>query len=966
MKRTSARVFSILATLVLLLSSAPLAVAGSIGFFGWRFSEFQPDIPNGGRANTIAVHPTNSDIMLVASETGGLFRTTNGGARWTHIDGLPTYNTNAVAYVPADPNVVILTAGEDFRATNGGGIWRSTNGGINWTQVPPPSPPTGVTDRLSAWEIAIAPDTGKIYVAHAYGVSMSTDRGVTWTHVRPITSGDRRVFSVVAQRGNRVIIGGPAGIRRSLDAGVTWSAPTTGPGGIADMHALGGSPTDPSTAYVVNGNTELFVTENSGNTWFRIMGAPTGGGGCGGIAFIKPIGFSIERLPPGSEPFRSLRLWFGNRCGLSTLNATPVPATPRFTYGGAWTNRNMDHGDTRDLAFDRFRAPLLLGTDGGLHNTADFGMNWTFVGGGRNGFNALQITEVKGQWITDISRHDLYFGTQDNSLFASGDNGATWINPVCCEGFFIEREHRVATSANSKITFVACAGCGDFMTDPLFTGFAGWPDATSPPAGNPKIISRNVYVQGVETGGAFTKGMARTTNLGGAWNQYANIAEDRRDLPKLAIPGAVRPVVYQSIRTGWNGAGGFEVNTLARVVKNAIGSGATVGYPTNTNFGGLGINPTMFAWYQVFGVDPGSTMHVIAPDVVNQKMMETWDGGNTWTEIAGLASMITDSGTFLFRRWIFPFASAVSFSPDDPNMVAIGTWQNGVFVSGDRGVTWQRVPNSQRATYITSIEWKSAGTAIVSSYGRGLWWMSWGLIRPFLDFETICLRCILDPFPPFEDPQIRIDESVLVFGGRIQGARLADGVLEQLFVSPGSSVVFFTDAKEPAEVKVTETEKEMGFGDAKAPRPSNPNAQLVGIGLSGGKAARGVYSEKPLVLYEPTEKDQQVDVQMREDSPTKGQPYIELNVSKGGTNSVGPGEPIEILARNLPRNMDIEIAIDDVTVEKTRVNDNGVLQMRVIAPRTFGLHSITIREAQSRRVIDGAMFLVKTVDERKQ
>src|ERR1700686_4237765 len=27
---------------------------------GWFLSEFQPDVPNGGRANTIAVHPTNN------------------------------------------------------------------------------------------------------------------------------------------------------------------------------------------------------------------------------------------------------------------------------------------------------------------------------------------------------------------------------------------------------------------------------------------------------------------------------------------------------------------------------------------------------------------------------------------------------------------------------------------------------------------------------------------------------------------------------------------------------------------------------------------------------------------------------------------------------------------------------------------------------------------------------------------
>lgn len=42
--------------------------------------EYQPNVPQGGRAVTIAVHPTIPLQMYVASETGGLFSTTNGGS----------------------------------------------------------------------------------------------------------------------------------------------------------------------------------------------------------------------------------------------------------------------------------------------------------------------------------------------------------------------------------------------------------------------------------------------------------------------------------------------------------------------------------------------------------------------------------------------------------------------------------------------------------------------------------------------------------------------------------------------------------------------------------------------------------------------------------------------------------------------------------------------------------------------
>ena len=65
----------------------------------------------------------------------------------------------------------------------------------------------------------------------------------------------------------------------------------------------------------------------------------------------------------------------------------------------------------------------------------------------------------------------------------------------------------------------------------------------------------------------------------------------------------------------------FDIQHLARIVKTSVSPTAIVYYPAMNNFGGLGINPTMFAWYSVFAVDPGNAYHLIAPDVVNEKMM---------------------------------------------------------------------------------------------------------------------------------------------------------------------------------------------------------------------------------------------------------------------------------------------------------------------------------------------------------
>lgn len=69
-----------------------------------------------------------------------------------------------------------------------------------------------------------------------------------------------------------------------------------------------------------------------------------------------------------------------------------------------------------------------------------------------------------------------------------------------------------------------------------------------------------------------------------------------------------------------------------------------------------------------------------------------------------------------------------------------------------------------------------------------------------------------------------------------------------------------------------------------------------------------------------------------------------------------------VAGRGLPPGLAIELAVDDRTVEQVRANQEGAVAAMVSAPREWGLHSITVRDAESRRVLDGAMFIVKHQD----
>jgi hypothetical protein len=72
-----------------------------------------------------------------------------------------------------------------------------------------------------------------------------------------------------------------------------------------------------------------------------------------------------------------------------------------------------------------------------------------------------------------------------------------------------------------------------------------------------------------------------------------------------------------------------------------------------------------------------------------------------------------------------------AFDPNNSMHILVGTDQAGIFASANGGTTWSAVPNTSRATSITSFFFDDrTNTIYVGTYGRGLWKLT-------LDWTTV-------------------------------------------------------------------------------------------------------------------------------------------------------------------------------------------------------------------------------------
>ena len=416
----------------------PIAKAAS----GLSFRSIGPAFMS-GRIGDIAVDPVKKSTWYIAACSGNVWKTVNAGTTWDPIfDKYGSYSIGCLAIDPRNRHVIWVGTGENNSQRSvgyGDGLYKSVDGGKSFKKV-------GLDNSEHIAKVLIDPrDSDVVYVAAQgplwapggdRGLFKTSDGGKTWNLVLEIDENtgvtdvhlDPRdpdvIYAASYQRRRHtwvLIDGGPgSGIHKSTDGGETWRKINKGlPDVDKGRIGMAVSPQDPDVLYAIVEAAQdkggFFRSADRGENWSKqsdyVSGSPQ---------YYQEI---------YADPHVFDRVF-----SLDTYVMVTTDGGKKFERFG----REYKHVDEHAIWFDPDDPDhLILGNDGGLYETWDFGKNYRYT-------SNLPITQFYKLAVDNAEPfYNVYGGTQDNATQGgpsrtknvNGIRNSDWFVTVFGDGF---------------------------------------------------------------------------------------------------------------------------------------------------------------------------------------------------------------------------------------------------------------------------------------------------------------------------------------------------------------------------------------------------------------------------------------------------------------------------------------------------------------------------------------------------
>jgi hypothetical protein len=651
----------------------------SLGPFGFQTSGYygSSPSPDGGRIRTVAIHPTNPSIIYAGSASGGVWRTTNGGASWTPLtDFQCTLTTGSIAIDPVDPSIIYVGTGEPS-SSSGCGLLRSFDGGDSWTEINGNgvlSPANG-TRANQTYRVRVDRETAgsqtntTVLYAASNGLHRSTNSGASWTTVLTgfITDVEADPAQPDVYYAARTNAGASNGIYRSTDNGVNWSqvyAANTS----AQRIALAVTPAAPG-----------------------VMAAVVVGSAMNTLVHYDPVAGATTRTATGLYE-AGTRLNFGSQSTYNlVLERDPTNADVVY-LGGSRVYRSTNGGQTFSLVAYELHvdwhafefAPsdpnvIIGGCDGGIYASYDRANSWS----SRN-TNIAVSQFYPGIAVHPTQQNVIAGGLQDNSsLWGFGSAYWTMSAPTGDGGFnaWSHTDPNVFWATSYSFGYVV-RNTRHALSGGLTSSYRGFSGTDRKNFMPPLVIDPS-------NGATLYYGtyrLWRTLNDGLSWAPFtADLTKGSGRINSVAVSQADSRVIWVGTTDG-NVQVSFDAGESFTHVAGGL---------PNRVVTDIAADP-FDAQRAVISYSGTGTGHVYI----------TTNSGTTWTNIsAGLPDI--------------PF-NAVAIVPGTPRIFAAA--DVGIYESGDNGATWsntgQGLPNVQ---VLDLVYQQATGTLYAGTYGRGLW-----------------------------------------------------------------------------------------------------------------------------------------------------------------------------------------------------------------------------------------------------